>query len=54
MRARLVTHPPSREQIMALDRDGAGVDQLEFIVGMMMRAPPGTPLATPPPLAPPV
>ena len=38
---------------MALDRDGAGVDQLEFIVGMMMRAPPGTPLATPPPLAPP-
>ena len=54
MRARLVTHPPSREQIMALDRDGAGVDQLEFIVGMVMRAPPGTPLAAPPPLAPPV
>jgi hypothetical protein len=40
MRARLITHPPSREQIMALDHDGNGVDRLEFIVGMMMRAPP--------------
>ena len=48
--ARQVDHPqpPSREQIMALDRDGARVDRLEFFVGMMMRAPPATPLATPP------
>jgi hypothetical protein len=49
MRARLITHPPSREQIMALDHDGNGVDRLEFIVGMMMRAPPTAHHSHPPP-----
>ena len=49
MRARLITHPPSREQIMALDHDGNGVDRLEFIVGMMMRAPPTAHHSEPPP-----
>jgi hypothetical protein len=49
MRARLITHPPSREQIMALDHDGNGVDRLEFIVGMMMRAPPTAHHSDPPP-----
>lgn len=36
--ARIITNPPKREQIMALDVDGEGVDRLEFVVGMMMRA----------------
>ena len=53
MRARLITHPPSREQIMALDHDGNGVDRLEFIVGMMMRAPPTAHHSDPPPHLPP-
>lgn len=35
-RAALITNPPKREQIMALDHDGEGVDQLEFVIGMMM------------------
>ena len=35
-RAALITDPPKREEIMALDHDGKGVDQLEFVVGMMM------------------
>jgi hypothetical protein len=34
-RAALVERPPQGEQIMALDRDGRGVDQLEFVVGML-------------------
>ena len=37
----MITDPPKREQIMALDKDagkveGEGVDKLEFVVGMMM------------------
>lgn len=35
-RAALITNPPDREQILSLDRDGKGVDKLEFIMGMMM------------------
>ena len=35
-RAQLITKPPNREQILSLDRDGKGVDKLEFIMGMMM------------------
>ena len=34
-RAALIEKPPQREQIMALDHDGQGVDQLEFVVGML-------------------
>ena len=34
-RAALIEEPPQREQIMALDHDGQGVDQLEFVVGML-------------------
>ena len=34
-RAALIEEPPQREQIMALDHDGEGVDQLEFVVGML-------------------
>jgi len=39
--AKMITDPPKREQIMALDKDagkveGEGVDKLEFVVGMMM------------------
>ena len=46
----MITDPPKREQIMALDKEagkgGDGVDKLEFVVGMMMSAP--RPRATPP------
>lgn len=38
--AKMITDPPKREQIMALDKEagkgGDGVDKLEFVVGMMM------------------
>ena len=35
-RANLILHPPQREEIMALDHEGKGVDQLGLVVGMMM------------------
>eukprot|EP00908_Phaeocystis_cordata_P021350 Transcript_3699.p2 GENE.Transcript_3699~~Transcript_3699.p2 ORF type:complete len:164 (-),score=44.54 Transcript_3699:1170-1661(-) len=35
-RAELILSPPNREQIMGLDKDGKGVDRVEFVVGMMM------------------
>ena len=35
-RANLILNPPKREQIMALDHDNKGVDELEFVVGMLM------------------
>ena len=35
-RANLILHPPQREEIMALDHDNKGVDELEFVVGMLM------------------
>jgi len=34
-RAALIEKPPQREQIMALDHDGTGCTQLEFVVGML-------------------
>ena len=42
-RANLILNPPNREKIMALDRDKRGVDELEFVVGMLMSAPPPSP-----------
>jgi len=35
-RANLILNPPNREKIMELDRDKRGVDELEFVVGMLM------------------
>ena len=50
-RANLILNPPDRESIMALDKDKQGVDELEFVVGMLMSASPPRPspafLATP-------
>ncbi len=34
-RAMLLTHLPERKKIMALDINGDGVDEIEFIVGML-------------------
>jgi len=39
-RANLILNPPDREQILSLDHDKKGVDELEFVVGMLMSAPP--------------
>ena len=38
-RAKLILSPPNREQIMGLDKDGKGVERVEFVVGMMMSEP---------------
>ena len=37
-RANLILNPPDRKSIMALDHDKQGVDELEFVVGMLMSA----------------
>jgi len=34
-RAKLFTHVPERNKIMAMDVNGDGVDEIEFIVGML-------------------
>ena len=34
-RAVLLTRPLRREQVVALDHDGSGVDKLEFVIGML-------------------
>ena len=34
-RAKLVTHVPERNKIMAMDTNGDGVDEIEFILGML-------------------
>jgi len=34
-RAMLITHPPDRKEIMSLDINGDGVDEIEFIMGML-------------------
>ena len=47
-RANLILNPPDRKSIMALDHDKQGVDELEFVVGMLMSASP----PSPPPLRP--
>ena len=47
-RANLILNPPDRKSIMALDKDKQGVDELEFVVGMLMSASP----PSPPPLRP--
>ncbi len=36
-RARIITDPPDRDDIMALDQDKQGVDEVEFVVGMLMQ-----------------
>ena len=42
-RANLILNPPDRESIMALDHDKQGVDEVEFVVGMLMSASPPRP-----------
>ena len=45
-RAELILNPPDLKAIMKLDHDKRGVDELEFVVGMLMSAPP-SPLLRP-------
>ena len=46
-RAALITSPPDQTQVMALDHDGQGVDELEFVVGMLISAHACSPRARP-------
>ena len=48
-RAELILNPPDLKAIMKLDHDKRGVDELEFVVGMLMSAPPFAPPPSPPP-----
>ena len=43
-RAELILNPPDLKAIMKLDHDKRGVDELEFVVGMLMSARPSPPL----------
>ena len=42
-RADLILNPPDLPNIMKLDHDQRGVDELEYVVGMLMSAPPSPP-----------
>ena len=39
-RAELVLKPPDLKAVMKMDHDNRGVDELEFVIGMLMSAPP--------------
>ena len=43
-RAELVLKPPDLKAVMKMDHDNRGVDELEFVIGMLMSAPPSPPL----------
>ena len=43
-RAELILNPPDLKAIMKLDHDKKGVDELEYVIGMLMSAPPSPPL----------
>ena len=46
-RAELVLKPPDLKAIMRMDHDNRGVDELEFVIGMLMSAPPPPPPPSP-------